>query len=471
MIKKWIDPNEIYVHDVLNNRERNPNYIEELAQSMTDKGFLPEFPIDVFKASNLANIDTALPYVCACGAHRTLGAINAKLDTVLVHIHDGREEAFVEMMHLDNFQFDPAQHSGIGQPFTQKEKRAAVTQLLLLPKFFEMTNTALEELWRIPNSNIRRWRADVVTLLVTDSPKLRLWGVSDGRLKRLRELAKKPERINEDGKIVKIRQPIAEATEDEKRAFYETIEKDWDRLSEETAMDTAFAHVQNYLKDRYNLESRWRQYNDLSMSQLQKIHREILSKDPEFMAAVFEIAQAENRISEARAALQKAHVACTKAFNKVLAKGLSEYDERRTGMRDRLETFLRKRDARFEGFRMEYYYYETDDRDTPEFCEKYAALHLEVKEGLETDADWLQEFTEKEKARLDRKRKQVKKLWLENREDLKSAMLAYPRDISDDAIFSAAENWYKHELRHNELRSLMDADAPSAQKHLETLEK
>ena len=176
MEKKWIAPTEIYVAGVLNNRDLNQNYIGDLAQSMTDKGFLPEFPIDVFLSENLVNIDTELPYVCACGAHRTLGAVNAKVERVLVHVHTGREEDFIEMMHLDNFQFDPVQHSGIGQPFTQKEKRAAVTQLLLLPKYFEQTNAALQEVWRIPESSLRRWRSEVVELLEMNSPKLRVYG-------------------------------------------------------------------------------------------------------------------------------------------------------------------------------------------------------------------------------------------------------------------------------------------------------
>lgn len=226
MEKKWVDPNQIYVNLQLNNRELNRNYIGDLTQSMTDKGFLPEFPIDVFLTKNLANIDVDLPYVCACGAHRTYAAINAKLERVLVHIHNGKEEAFIELMHLDNFKFDAAQHSGIGQPFTQKEKRAAVTQLLLLPKYLEMTNTALQEELHVPESSIRRWRKEVIELLETDSSKLLSWGISDGRLARLHELAKSPERVDQEGRKVKVRQPLAEATESEKTEFFNIMEED-----------------------------------------------------------------------------------------------------------------------------------------------------------------------------------------------------------------------------------------------------
>ena len=469
--KEWIAPNQIYVHGVLNNRELNQNYIGDLAQSMQDKGFLPEFPIDVFSSENIVNIDTDLPYICACGAHRTLGAISAKLERVLVHVHDGREEAFIEMMHLDNFKFDPAVNTGIGQPFTQKEKRAAVTQLLLLPKFFEQTNTALEEAWRIPNSSIRRWRNEVVELLEKDSPKLQLWGISDGRLARLRELAASSERKDVEGKVVKIRKPLVEATEDEKCAFYEEIEKDWYRLSDERALDTKFEHVVTWLQQKHNTPSKWRVYQDLSMTQLRNFHNLILSADADFMAAVFDIAQAENRVNAARESLQKASEACKKAFDRTLGKGLGEYDERYTGMRDRLETFLRKHDERFIGFRMQYFYYGMDSRDNPEFCEKYAVLHLEVKEALETDAEWIQAFTEQEKARLSRKRKKVVKDWMAALAHLREAIEVYPRDITQDAITAAVEHKFNYELKHNEFRDLITTEASSERKHLETIEK
>ena len=48
MKKSWIAPTEIHVAEVLNNRALNQNYIADITESMTDKGFLPEFPIDVF---------------------------------------------------------------------------------------------------------------------------------------------------------------------------------------------------------------------------------------------------------------------------------------------------------------------------------------------------------------------------------------------------------------------------------------
>ena len=45
------------------------------------------------------------------------------------------EEEWIEMMSLDNFQFDVASNPGIGLAFTEQERRAACFQLLLLPKY------------------------------------------------------------------------------------------------------------------------------------------------------------------------------------------------------------------------------------------------------------------------------------------------------------------------------------------------
>ena len=266
-----------------------PNYIADITESMTDKGFLPEFPIDVFLTENLANVDTELPYVCACGAHRTIAATNAKFEKVLVHIHDGQEEAFIETMHLDNFQFDPAQNTGIGQPFTNKEKRAAVTQLLLLPKFFEQTNAALNELWNIPEANIRRWRGEVVELLETDSPNLRLWAVSDGRLARLRELAASTERKDAKGEIVKIRQKYVDASDDEKEAFWDVMENDMIEMDNaEIGMDD----LRGYLSRHFGVKSRWHPYQEVTMRQLQQVHQLILDADADFIkSALMPLAQ------------------------------------------------------------------------------------------------------------------------------------------------------------------------------------
>lgn len=462
---QYVSPDTIHVAAVLNNREVNQNYIADLAESMRDKGFLPEFPIDVFKSENLANIDTDLPYVCACGAHRTLAAINAKLDVVLVRIHEGREEAFIETMHLDNFKFDPALNSNIGQPFTQKEKRNAVTQLLLLPKYFEMTNTALEEIWRIPSSSIRRWRAEVVTMLETDSLQLRHWGISDGRLARIRELVKSPERKNEDGKVVKIRRPLAEVTNDEKREFYEQIESDWKQVC-----DIDVAYLQYYLQEAYNLRSRYRQYDDLSMPQLRKLHKSILSEDDELFDAVLAIEEKGEEEAKARDAFQNAHKSFVRQFKKTLAPGMNEYSPEYTQIVKDFEKHLANFDE-YKFVRVSYYDYDYDQREDFEFMTTQAEMLVEITDGIKKKDDSIADFIKNVEIRNKRRRNKAEKVWTAHLAALREAIKGYPRNITQDALVSAVEHKYNYQLKHGEFRDLLTTDAPSDRKHLETIKK
>ena len=64
MQKLYVRPTDIEVSVVLNNREMDQNYVADLTQSMQEKGFLPEYPIEVVPAANLPNIETQLPYIC-----------------------------------------------------------------------------------------------------------------------------------------------------------------------------------------------------------------------------------------------------------------------------------------------------------------------------------------------------------------------------------------------------------------------
>ena len=466
MEKKWIAPTEIYVAGVLNNRDLNQNYIGDLAQSMTDKGFLPEFPIDVFLSENLVNIDTELPYVCACGAHRTLGAVNAKVERVLVHVHTGREEDFIEMMHLDNFKFDPAQHSGIGQPFTQKEKRAAVTQLLLLPKFFEATNAALSEMWRIPESSLRRWRSEVVELLEMNSPKLSLWGISDGRLTRLRELAEKPERVDPDGKIVKIRKPMAEATDAEKSGFYDQMEEDSWQAQEKYDFD--WSHLCEYMQHLWNTtDGRWYIYKEVTLRQLQNVHDLILSEDPELIKAVQKIARAEKQTRVLREKLSEACELSTETFKKIFAPKEDKWSKEYKGLLARFQTFVRNHDPKFSQFEIEYYLYDRKDRDTPDICDREAGLHHAVVDALINEADWLEAFRGKETARMQKLRENAMKRWEKNRKAARVALAAYPRKIAVDTLLSYADRQLDH--GSGKLPKLIDTEVPSTQKFTDTL--
>ena len=285
-MQAYIDPNQVAIIEVVNHRETNQHYIDALADSMREVGFSAEYPVDVFKSANIPNhkLDPEItPYVVACGVHRTFAAQKAELDKILANIHDGGEEAWVEMMHSDNFQFDPAENRDIGQPFTPKERRAACSQLLLLPKYMEQTNTALSEGWNTSESNIRRWKQEIADLVTHNSPKLRLWGVSDGRVKRLKDILASSDRMNGDGKIVQVRKPRLDASDDEKERFFEQIRQDLYVLLEESDIDFEWDAVKQYCRDKWKVEGNYRMYEDLHIDQLRKLHQMLLEKDADFI--------------------------------------------------------------------------------------------------------------------------------------------------------------------------------------------
>ncbi|MCY3739954.1 MAG: hypothetical protein OXH00_02930 [Candidatus Poribacteria bacterium] len=468
MEKKWIDPTEIYVYEVLNNRDLNQNYILDITESMTNKGFLPEFPIDVFRSENLANIETELPYVCACGAHRTLAATNAKLEKVLAHIHDGKEEAFIEMMHLDNFKFDPALNTGIGQPFTNKEKRAAVTQLLLLPKFFEQTNSALHELWNIPDTNIRRWRAEVVELLETNSPKLRIWAVSDGRLARLRELAASPERKDAAGKIVKIRKPFVDASDDEKSDFWDDIEIDIAELGE--THDVGMDEVRAWMKQEWKVDSYWHPYEDVTMNQLRELHNLVLSKDAAFLQACLDATQADRVAKSLSENFEKAVETTNKVFKKAYAPQEDKWSSPFRAMRKRFAEFVRSQGEPYTDFQMEMYDYDTDLRKSGDAEQIQAIInsHNAVTAAIEDEADWLTGFMDAEEQSLKKERKKAEADWRKHRKSLIEAVQAYPRPVGETTLLFNADAFRRQDA--GTFQKLIDSEEPSARKFTATIE-
>ena len=468
MTKLYIPPKEIHIESVLNNREIDQNYVADLQLSMKDKGFLPEFPVDVFRTANLANIESALEYTCASGHHRTLAAQQAGLDSILCTLHDGDAEAFTEVMHLANFEFDPAQHSGIGQPFTGKEKRAAVKQLLLLPKYFEMTNAALRDAWRIPESNIRRWRGEVLALIEGNSPLLGIWGVSADRIERLRQLAETPERKDAEGKVVKIRKPVAEATLEEKRDFYEAIEKDAYRHII-AHFEVTWTHIQSYIQQQFKTELRYRQYEDVSMPQLQKLHKAILTQDPHFIETLQQIAEKERAITNTRETFKKATETCMRAFKRVLAPKMDAYSDPFRKLQKDFEKFVRENVKDCSTFHLEYVDYSLELRDDLAFCDKATRTHTAVTEALKSDSGWLAAFREKAKKANAKRWDKAKALWFSNLDTLRTAIAKYPRDISLDALCAAVENKYYWQFKHGEFRDLIETEAPSERKHLETV--
>ena len=473
MQKQYVNPAEVFVNEAINNRTLNQSYIGDLADSMLDKGFLAEYAIDVFRSENLAMIETELPYVCACGNHRTRAAQAAKLETVPVNIHPGREEAFIEMMHLDNFKFDPIQNSEIGQPFTLKEKRAAVTQLLMLPKFFKMTDTALSEMWRIPRRNIGRWRGEVIQLLETNSPKLRLWGISDGRLARLSELAAKPERVNDDGKVVKIRQPVVEPTLDEKKSFWDQIKADAGGYNDGWLKDSGiedFDYIRDYAKQKYDAEESWQIYRYLTMRQMKDIHAAILSDDPQFKETVLQIADEDRKTGEIRSEIK----AISEKVKKWLLKQVSD-SEWSKNFKDARADF--QDTVRAQGFfdnsaSIEYHF---DPYDY-----KFDDINIEARQAvmdtlqtiwnqIDLDSFWVVEFRSALEEKVLKKRRKLIADWKAAKQELLDALAAYARPI-DLTAFCMALDDETYEPSGTSQR-IMDTDEPSNRVHGRKIEE
>ena len=209
---RWENPAAIYVPGFLNNRELNPVYVEALEDSMQKDGFLPTFPIVCFRRLDLQFFDehTTELYICAAGAHRTTAAQNLDLEKVYIDLRTGTMDDFIEAMHTDNFQFDPALDTSLGQLFTKTEKREACQQLLLIPKYLRLTNVALAEMWHTSEANIRRWRDEVASSIddaadddVQATPHLD--HLPEGRLAEIQDILGSTVRENSDGTQVQIR--------------------------------------------------------------------------------------------------------------------------------------------------------------------------------------------------------------------------------------------------------------------------
>ena len=189
---RWENPAEIYVPTFMNNRELNPAYVESLEDSMRKDGFLPTFPITVFRRLDLPYFDdfTSNLLVVACGVHRTTAAQNISLEKVYVDLRTGTMDDFIEAMHTDNFKFDPTVDASVGQAFTKKEKREACKQLLLLPKYLKLTNVALADMWHTSEGNIRRWREEIASSIDEDPNSVDF--CTQERLAEIKEILKSP---------------------------------------------------------------------------------------------------------------------------------------------------------------------------------------------------------------------------------------------------------------------------------------
>ena len=291
---------------------------------MRQNGYLPEYPIIAFEAANIP-IQTDKPYLVACGHHRRKAALAAEIDLIFAEVHDGTEEEWIEMMSLDNFQFDVVSNPGIGLAFTEQERRAACFQLLLLPKYLRKTNVSLAGLWKVGEGTVRRWRQQVESLIGEDSPKLeKEYNVSPARIETLRSVIADPYRENEEGDTVAVRQKPQEATAEERAEFWYTIRKSglFDQRSDGSRFlgrhGFQMEAFNAYICEQFNIKADGIPHQ-LSMTQLKKIHNWILTDDPEVIARCQEIQRETDALSTARSVCYDWHGRVVRAFDETLS--------------------------------------------------------------------------------------------------------------------------------------------------------
>ena len=304
---RWENPAKIYVPGFLNNRELNTAYVESLEDSMRKEGFLPTFPIVCFRRLDLPYFDdyTSELYICAAGAHRTTAAQNLDLEKVYVDLRTGTMDDFIEAMHTDNFQFDPALDSSLGQLFTKTEKREACKQLLLIPRYLKLTNVALAEMWHTSEGNIRRWR-DEVASLINDAPdRVRFEHYPEGRLAEIQEILGSNVRENSDGSSVQVRSK----PRTDKWDYYWGIQK---KVEDMQDLDWNL-DVRPYCLNIYEKEP-----GDLSLKQLSELDMLLSARDKDFLEKCRVLGDAQRQLDAARDACHKARGACKDAFENYL---------------------------------------------------------------------------------------------------------------------------------------------------------
>ena len=319
---RWETPAEIYVPTFMNNRELNPAYVESLEDSMRKDGFLPTFPITVFRRLDLPYFDdfTSNLSVVACGVHRTTAAQNIGLEKVYVDLRTGTMDDFIEAMHTDNFKFDPTVDASVGQVFTKKEKREACKQLLLLPKYLKLTNVALAEIWHTTEGNIRRWREEIASSIDEDPNSVDF--CTQERLAEIKEILKSPVRENVAGDVVHIRS--REHGRDDKWDYYRSIQR---KVEQVDGLDW-YKCIVPYCQHMYEIEGTQPDLSySLSMQQLTELDVLISEKDKDFLERCRKYGEAARQLETARETCHKVYNECKQEFDNLMLLPESSYDD------------------------------------------------------------------------------------------------------------------------------------------------
>lgn len=438
----WIEPAAIEDVWSINNREENPGHIDSLAESMRQNGYLREYPVFVFEAANIP-VETDKPYLMACGHHRRKAAIAAEIDKIWAEVHDGTEEEWIEMMSIDNFKFDVKSNPGIGLAFTEKERRAACTQLLLLPKYLRKTSTSLAGLWKVSEATVRRWRKQVESLIDEGSPELRQWNVSPERIERLKEVLADPYRENEDGETVAVRQKPKEETAEERAALWFTIKQDAlfkERSDGICYLDRHSFQLETfraYICEHYKIQDKGIPHQ-LSMTKLKNIHNWILGEDAAVIARCKELQHEMDTISRARQQCYHLHEKVIAAFSEALSP--TPGNTLAPDHTHCLKEFEKVVKQRFNGF-------DFDSRHSAATEDALLAVQetfFEIHTAIEMKEDWVLAFKAQFSDKLAQTRKTLELAWTDARTEMFNALAEYPRDVSEHTFLLRFDERFGH---------------------------
>jgi len=428
---RWENPATIYVPGFLNNRELNPVYVESLEDSMQKDGFLPTFPIVCFRRLDMQFFDdyTSELYICAAGAHRTTAAQNLGLEKVYIDLRTGTMDDFIEAMHTDNFQFDPALDTSLGQLFTKTEKREACKQLLLIPKYLKLTNVALADMWHTSEGNIRRWRDEVASLINDASDGVIFQHLPEGRLAEIQDILNSNMRENSDGSVVQVRSK----PQTDKWDYYWGIQE---KVKEMPDLDWNL-DVRSYCLKIYEQEP-----GDLSMKKLSELDRRLSARDKDFLEKCRFFGDARRRLEAARDTYNKAFRDCEEAFVTYM-KGMGE--NLSTGYRSDeykacLKSFGRAVSRNFGKHLLGSKLY----TDTVAKYERETTQVNTLKSDIEKSVEYVQKFAERYRKRRLKKRETLEtELVTAQHEMLTAAKKKYPDlDLTKFALAVDSDSYW-----------------------------
>ena len=448
MQKAWIDPNEIQEFWIINNRQENAGHIESLAESMRTHGYLPEYPLIVFKAENVGFIPIQ-PYVLACGHHRRKAAIEAGIGTVFCEVMDGGEDDWIETMSTDNFKFD-ASNPGIGLAFTETERRAACRQLLLIPKYLERTNVSLGNEWNVPESTVRRWRSEIEEIVADDAQVLNKWRefqVSAERRDRLAAVIALGTRVTEEGKEVTATRKQTLDDEVTRRQFWRKVDDSYE--TDKGADGKTFCErfglsrytISEFCYQHFNMS--WEDFPEkVPIAKLKRVHNWILTEDADFIEKLRGIEQRKKDEEDARRRLKGAKDALMDKIREKLSlkpKSHSWSDENEAAVSE----FAKAVKEEYDGFAIK-----SEDKELTTIDEyntvadMYTCLVLDI----ENDVEYVKAFRKEHKQYFRLKRERLESKFSSKRLEVLTAIDNYPREISYRRFWLAfdEENWIKN---------------------------